>query len=244
MELAMGQGARICVVDDEPEILRLLRVNLEGRGYEVIPAESGGQALQVVAHRIPDLFVVDLRMPVMDGLELTRQIRSQSSVPIIVLSGLNDEQAKVEALEQGADDYVTKPFGVEELVARIRSALRRASGGNSLEPVFASGPLTVNFERREARVNGHHVRLTPIEYDLLKYMIQHSGKPLTHRMMLTAVWGPGYDTRVQYLRVFVGQLRKKLEQNPSRPQFILTDPGIGYRFCAEAPVEEKIGQLR
>lgn len=230
----MGYGARICVVDDEPGVLRLLRVNLEGKGYEVITAQNGQQALEAITTRPPDLMVVDLRMPGMDGLELTRQVRSRSPVPIIVLSGINDEQAKVEALEQGADDYVTKPFGVEELLARIRAGLRRAAGAKSLEPVFKLGDLWINFDRREVRVNGRAVKLTPIEYDLLKYMVQNAGKPLTHRMMLTAVWGPGYEDRVQYLRVFVGQLRKKLEKEPARPQFILTDPGVGYRFCAES----------
>ncbi len=230
----MSHGARIWVVDDEPGVLRLLRVNLEGKGYEVVTAETGEQALQAVSHRPPDLMVIDLRMPGMDGLELTRQVRGRFSIPIIVLSGINDERSKVDALEKGADDYVTKPFGVEELLARIRAGLRRSAGAKSAEPVFKQGDLWINFDRREVRMNGRGVKLTPIEYDLLKYMVQNAGKPLTHRMMLTAVWGPAYDNRVQYLRVFVGQLRKKLEKDPARPQFIVTDPGIGYRFCAES----------
>jgi two-component system KDP operon response regulator KdpE len=172
-------------------------------------------------------------MPGIDGLELTRQLRARLTVPIIVLSAIGEERRKVEALESGADDYVTKPFGMEELLARIRSLLRRAAGARGPQPVFASGGLTVNFDRREVHLNGELVKLTPTEYDLLKHMIENAGKVLTHRMLLTVVWGPAYADQAQYLRVFVGQLRKKLEKNPARPQFILTDPGVGYRFCLE-----------
>lgn len=230
----MPPGARIVVVDDEPEIRRLLQVNLEGRGYEVLLAENGEQALQTIVHRNPDVMIVDLRMPGMNGIELTRRIREQSTVPIIVLSGIGDEQSKVEALEQGADDYVTKPCGMEELLARIKAVLRRSVGAQGTEAVFTCGSLSINFERREVRANGEPVKLTPTEYDLLKYMIQNAGKILTHRMLLSTVWGPAYLNQVQYLRVFVGQLRKKIEKNPSHPQYILTDPGIGYRFSTAA----------
>jgi two-component system KDP operon response regulator KdpE len=226
-------------VDDEAAIRRLLQSNLAGKGYEVIMAETGEEALQAMVHRTPDVMVIDLRMPGMDGLELTRRIRAQSPVPIIVLSGIGDEQSKVEALEQGADDYVTKPCGMEELLARIRSVLRRAAGARGSEPIFASGDLSVNFDRREVRVNGQPVKLTPTEYDLLKFMIQNAGKILTHRMLLTTVWGPAYLNQVQYLRVFVGQLRKKIEKEPAHPRYILTDAGIGYRFCAEPVAEEQ-----
>ena len=233
----MGQGARICVVDDEPSILRLLQSNLAAKGYEVLVAQSGPETLELIAHRPTDIFVIDLILPGMSGLDLIRRVREQSATPIIVLSGIGDERSKVDALEQGADDYVTKPFSVEELHARIRASMRRAAGAQSVEPIFTSGDLSVNFDRREVRLSGQPVKMTPTEYDLLKYMVQNAGKPLTHRMLLTAVWGPGYHDKVQYLRVFMGHLRKKLEQNSGRPQFIVTDPGVGYRFCAETREE-------
>jgi len=229
----MSQGARILVVDDEPQIRRSLQVNLEAKGYAVTTAEDAEQALQAAANRTPDVIVLDLLMPGMDGMELTRKIREHSAVPIIFLSAIGDERKKVEALELGADDYVTKPFGTEELVARIRSVLRRVAGAQGPQPVWSYGELSVNLDRREVRLNGDIVKLTPTEYDLLKYMIEHVGKVLTHRMLLTAVWGPAYGDQGQYLRVFVGQLRKKLEKDPARPRYILTDPGVGYRFCVE-----------
>ena len=229
----MSQGARILVVDDEPQIRRSLQVYLGVKGYSVMTAETGEQALLAIAHRAPDVIVLDLMMPGISGIELTCRIREHSTVPIIVLSALGDERKKVEALELGADDYVTKPSGTEELLARIRSLLRRAAGLPGASPIFTSGELSVNFDRREVQLGGELVKLTPTEYDLLKYMIEHAGKVLTHRMLLSAVWGPGYTDQAQYLRVFVGQLRKKLEKNPARPHFILTDPGVGYRFCAE-----------
>jgi two-component system KDP operon response regulator KdpE len=227
----MSQGARILVVDDEPQIRRSLQVNLENKHYAVMTSVSGDKALEAMARWMPDVVIVDLILPSMDGIELTRHIRKQSPVPIIILSAIGDERKKVEALEAGADDYVTKPFGMEELSARIKSALRRSvmlSGG---EPVFRSGSLSVNFERREVRVDDEPVKLTPTEYDLLKYMIQYSGKVLTHRTLLTAVWGEAYADQAQYLRVFIGQLRKKIERNTGRPRYILTDPGVGYRFA-------------
>jgi two-component system KDP operon response regulator KdpE len=229
----MSQGARILVIDDEPQIRRSLQVNLEGKGYAVATAADAEQALQAIANRAPDVIVLDLLMPGMDGIALTRRIREHSTVPIIVLSAIGDERKKVEALELGADDYVTKPFSTEELLARIRSVLRRVAGAQSSQPVWSYGELSVNFDRREVRLNGEAVKLTPTEYDLLKYMIEHAGKVLTHRMLLTAVWGPAYSDQAQYLRVFVGQLRKKLEKDPARPRYILTDPGVGYRFCVE-----------
>jgi len=229
----MSQGARILVIDDEPQIRRSLQVNLEGKGYAVAAAADAGQALQAIANRAPDVIVLDLLMPGMDGMALTRRIREHSTVPIIILSAIGDERKKVEALELGADDYVTKPFSTEELLARIRSVLRRVAGAQSSQPVWSYGELSVNFDRREVRLTGEAVKLTPTEYDLLKYMIEHAGKVLTHRMLLTAVWGPAYSDQAQYLRVFVGQLRKKLEKDPARPRYILTDPGVGYRFCVE-----------
>ncbi|BCA53594.1 DNA-binding response regulator in two-component regulatory system with KdpD [Nitrospira sp. KM1] len=228
------RGAKILVVDDEPPIRRSLQVNLEARGYDVETADTGEQALAMVRNRHPDVIILDLLLPEMNGVDVTRHVRALSSVPIIVLSAIGDERRKVEALEAGADDYMTKPFGVDELLARIRSLLRRAAGARGTQPIFSSGGLSVNFDRREVVVNGEPVKLTPTEYDLLKYMIEHAGKVLTHRMLLEAVWGEAYSDQAQYLRVFVGQLRKKIEKAPARPSFILTDPGVGYRFCIES----------
>ena len=229
----MSQGARILVVDDEPQIRHSLQINLEKRNYAVMTAASGEEALEAIAHQKPDVVIVDLVLPEIDGIELTRRIREESPVPIIILSAIGDERKKVEALESGADDYVTKPFGMEELAARVKSALRRTIMLSGSEPVFRSGALTVNFERREVRVHDKPVKLTPTEYDLLKYMIQYIGKVLTHRTLLTAIWGEAYTDQAQYLRVFIGQLRKKIETNTARPQYILTDPGVGYRFALD-----------
>ncbi len=229
----MTAGARILVVDDEPQIRRSLQVNLERSGYAVDTADTGEQALRAFRNRRPDVMILDLLMPGLSGVEVVRLIRASSAVPIIVLSAIGEESRKVEALEQGADDYMTKPFGMGELSARIRSLLRRAAGAHGPEPVFTAGPLTVNFDRREVTVDRQPVKLTPTEYDLLKYLIVHAGKVLTHRMLLQEIWGQAYVDQAQYLRVFIGQLRKKLEQDPTRPRFILTDPGVGYRFCIE-----------
>ncbi|HEU4685881.1 MAG TPA: response regulator transcription factor [Nitrospira sp.] len=229
----MTSGARILVVDDEPQIRRSLQLNLESRGYAVETAETGEQGLTAFGNRRSDIVILDLLMPGIGGVEVVRRIRVSSTVPIIVLSAMGDEPHKVEALETGADDYITKPFGMEELFARIRSLLRRAAGAKSPRPVFVSGDLTVNFDRREVTLAGQSVKLTPTEYDLLKYMIEHAGKVLTHRMLLQEVWGQAYVDQAQYLRVFVGQLRKKIERQPGRPKFILTDPGVGYRFEAD-----------
>ncbi|MGV7229906.1 MAG: response regulator transcription factor [Nitrospirales bacterium] len=235
----MSQGARILVVDDEPQIRHSLQTNLENRNYAVTAVASGEEALEAMARQNPDVVIVDLILPAMDGIELTRRIREQSPVPIIVLSAIGDERKKVEALESGADDYVTKPFGIEELAARVKSALRRTIMLSGTEPVFRSGTLTVNFERREVRVEGKPVKLTPTEYDLLKYMIQYIGKVLTHRTLLTAIWGEAYIDQAQYLRVFIGQLRKKIETNTARPRYILTDPGVGYRFALDIDEKEE-----
>ena len=229
----MSQGARILVVDDEPQIRHSLNINLENRNYDVTTTASGEEALEAIARRKPDVVIVDLVLPSMDGIELTRLIREHSPVPIIVLSAIGDERRKVEALESGADDYVTKPFGMEELAARVRSALRRTIMLSGSEPVFKSGGLSVNFERREVRVEDKPIKLTPTEFDLLKYMIQYIGKVLTHRTLLTAIWGEAYADQAQYLRVFVGQVRKKIEVNTARPRYILTDPGVGYRFALD-----------
>ncbi|MDH5563720.1 MAG: response regulator transcription factor [Nitrospirota bacterium] len=233
----MSQGARILVVDDEPQICHSLQTNLEKRNYDVTTAASGEEALEAIVRQKPDVVIVDLVLPAMDGIELTRRIRERSPIPIIVLSAIGDERKKVEALEYGADDYVTKPFGMDELAARVKSALRRTIMLSGTEPVFKSGGLSVNFERREVQVEGKSVKLTPTEFDLLKYMIQYIGKVLTHRTLLTAIWGEAYADQAQYLRVFIGQLRKKLERNTARPKYILTDPGVGYRFAHDVQNE-------
>lgn len=229
----MTAGARILVVDDEAPIRRSLKVNLETRGYTVDTAETGEKAITAFENRRPDLLILDLLMPGMGGIDVVRKLRAVSTIPIIVLSAIGDEAQKVQALELGADDYMTKPFGMEELFARILSLLRRAAGATSAAPVFVAGDLSVNFDRREVSLEGQLVKLTPTEYDLLKYMIEHAGKVLTHRMLLQEVWGQAYGDQAQYLRVFVGQLRKKIEKHPGRPRFILTDPGVGYRFCTD-----------
>ena len=229
----MTQGARILVVDDEPQIRRSLQVNLEQSGYAVETVETGESALSSFLNRRPDVVILDLIMPGMGGVEVVRRIRESSTVPIIVLSAMGEETRKVEALELGADDYMTKPFGMDELLARIRSLLRRAAGAHSSQPVFIAGDLCVNFDRREVTLGQRPVKLTPTEYDLLKYMIEHAGKVLTHRMLLQEVWGQAYVDQAQYLRVFIGQLRKKLERDPTRPRFILTDSGVGYRFSID-----------
>ena len=229
----MTAGARILVVDDEAPIRRWLKVNLETRGYTVDTAETGEQGIKALENRRPDLLILDLLMPGIGGIDVVRKLRSVSTIPIIVLSAIGEEAQKVQALELGADDYMTKPFGMEELFARIRSLLRRAAGATSAAPVFVAGDLSVDFDRREVRLDGQPIKLTPTEYDLLKYMIEHAGKVLTHRMLLQEVWGQAYIDQAQYLRVFVGQLRKKIEKHPGRPRFILTDPGVGYRFCSD-----------
>ena len=229
----MTAGARILVVDDEASIRRSLKKNLETRGYTVDAAETGEKAIKAFENRRPDLLILDLLMPGMGGIDVVRKLRAVSTIPIIVLSAVGEEAQKVQALELGADDYMTKPFGMEELFARIRSLLRRAAGATSAAPVFVAGDLSVNFDRREVSLEGQLVKLTPTEYDLLKYMIEHAGKVLTHRMLLQEVWGEAYVDQAQYLRVFVGQLRKKIEKHPGRPRFILTDPGVGYRFCTD-----------
>jgi two-component system KDP operon response regulator KdpE len=230
----MAHGARILVIDDESHIRRSLYTNLERRGYAVEAAETGEEALASFSNRRPDVMIVDLVLPGINGVEVTKRIRQSSAVPIIVLSALGEERRKVEALEAGADDYMTKPFGMEELLARIRSLLRRAAGAQGPEPVFVCGRMRVNFDRREVLLDQQPVKLTPTEYDLLKYMIEHAGKVLTHRMLLEAIWGEAYLEQAQYLRVFIGQLRRKIERTPGRPSFIITDPGVGYRFCTES----------
>ncbi len=229
----MNKGARILVVDDEREIRHCLVLSLEEKGYTVLAAESGEKALEFLQQGPADVAIVDLLLPGIDGIELTKRIRQRSTLPIIFLSAIGDDKKKVEALESGADDYVTKPFSIEEVVARIRSVLRRVIGAKNVNPILSYGDLAVDFEHREVRLNDEPVKLTPMEYELLKYMVQNAGRVLTRRMLLTAVWGPGHEEDTQSLRVLVRQLRKKIEKIPAKPRFILTDPGVGYRFKPE-----------
>lgn len=229
----MNKGARILVVDDEREIRRCLELSLEEKGYTVLAAESGEKALDLLKQSPADVAIVDLLLPGIDGIELTKIIRQRSTLPIIILSAIGDDKKKVEALETGADDYVTKPFSIEEVVARIRSVLRRVVGSKDVNPILSFGDLVVDFEHREVRLGDEPIKLTPMEYELLKYMAQNAGRVLTRRMLLTAVWGPGHEDETQSLRVLVRQLRKKIEKIPAQPCFILTDPGVGYRFKSE-----------
>ena len=227
-------GARILVVDDEIEIVRALQRSLTAHGYEVFTAGSGEEGLEAIAHYRPDLMVLDLGLPGMSGLEVCRRVRAQSSLPIIVLSVKDTERDKVMALDLGADDYVSKPFGMDEVLARIRAALRHSAQPQSgAEPIFSAGPLRVDFAQRQVQVNGQEVKLTPTEYDLLKALIKNSGKIMTRQMLLSQVWGTGYGAESHYLHVYVGQLRRKIEPDPTNPRFILTISGVGYRFNAE-----------
>jgi len=218
----------ILVVDDEPQILRALQTNLRGAGYEVETAATAGQALAAAALREPEALILDLVLPDRSGTEVCRELRTWSSVPVIVLSAIGDESEKVAALDAGADDYVTKPFGMAELLARVRAAMRRVPAAS--EPVVEVGELRVDIPDRSVTVGGRPVQLTPNEFDLLRLFVQHRGKLLTHKTILREVWGPAYDAESHYLHVYVSQLRRKLEPDPTRPRYILTEPGAGYRL--------------
>jgi two-component system KDP operon response regulator KdpE len=223
-------GPRVLVVDDEAHMRRLLEATLHGHDYVVVLAPDGTTALALATTARPDLIVLDLGLPDIDGLEVCRRIRTWSQVPIIVVSAREDEQAKVAALDLGADDYLTKPFGMQELLARLRVALRHAAPGPPGDPVVQVGELTIDFHRRQVRRAGMPVHLTPTEYDLLRLLVTHADRVLTQRQILREVWGPGYTDDAQTLRVFIGQLRRKLEPDPTRPTYIHTEVGIGYRF--------------
>jgi two-component system KDP operon response regulator KdpE len=225
-------AGKILMVDDDPQIRRVMRVRLTGLGYEIIEARSGEQALEVFREFLPDLVLLDLNMPGMGGQAACRQIREGSDVPIIILTVSNTENEKVQALDAGADDYVTKPFGMNELLARIRAALRRAPTGPGSGPQHVqAGELEIDFETRKIRAGKRNVRLTPKEFDLLRYLVAQRGKPVPHRELLQAVWGPDYGDQTEYLRVFITHLRRKLEPNPSKPRYILTEPWVGYCFA-------------
>ena len=221
---------KVLVVDDEPPIRKLLRLGLSTQGYDILDAPSGKAALELMAER-PDLVILDLGLPDIEGLELLRKIRqANEGVPIVVLSSRGDEVAKVQALDLGADDYVTKPFGMDELLARIRAALRHQLQVHGERPIFRVGDLSVDLVRRIVRVGDKEVKLSPKEYDLLRILVQHAGKVLTHKFLLKELWDDFTDA--QYLRVYVRQLRQKIEENPERPHYVLTETGIGYRLRA------------
>ena len=221
---------RILLVDDEPNILGTLAPLLRGRGYEVHTAMNGRAALETIDREKPDLIVLDLGLPDIDGVEVCRQIRDSLNVPIVVLSARGAEGDKVRALDVGADDYVTKPFGAEELLARIRAALRQSDAPPPPSEPIVRGGLTIDRERFRVLRDGEEVRLTPKEFELLTFLAQHPGRVLTHRAILKAIWGPNAVDQPEHLRVLIGALRKKIEANPSRPVYILTEPWVGYRF--------------
>ena len=226
----MSQTATILVIDDEPQIRKFLRISLVSQGYKVLEAGTGTEGLAQAALNKPDLLVLDLGLPDMDGQALIGRIRALSPVPIVVLSSRGDEAGKVQALDLGADDYLTKPFGMDELLARLRAALRHQLQVQGERPVFRSGDLSVDLVRRIVKVGDREIKLSPKEYDLLRVLVQHAGKVLTHRFLLKELWDELTDA--QYLRVYVRQLRQKIEADPERPQFVLTETGIGYRLRA------------
>jgi two-component system KDP operon response regulator KdpE len=226
----MTSSPRILVVDDEPQIQRFLKPALEASGFEVVQAIDGRSAVKAIAMAAPDAVVLDLGLPDCDGKDVIRQVRAFSQVPIVVLSARDREVEKVTALDLGADDYVSKPFGISELLARLRTALRHAARQDGQAEVIAVGDLVVDTRAHRVTRAGEALRLTPKEYDLLHILARHAGRVLTHRQLLTAVWGPAHENDTQYLRVLVGQLRQKLEADPARPTLIATEPGIGYRF--------------
>ena len=223
---------RVLVVDDEQPIRRFLRVTLTSQAYTVIEAASGQEALSGAATQKPDVIILDLGLPDIDGVEVTRLLRQWTQIPIIILSVRGSESDKIAALDAGADDYLTKPFGVGELLARLRAALRRAAQ-TANEPVFTSGNLKVDLARRLVTVSGREVQLTPTEYGLLRMLVTHAGKVLTHRHLLHEVWGAEYGEEFHMLHVNISNLRRKIEPDPARPQFIITEPGVGYRLRAD-----------
>jgi two-component system KDP operon response regulator KdpE len=228
-------SAKILIVDDEPQIRRVLRTTLTSQGYTVAEARTGDEALEHIRSERPDLILLDVNMPGISGLETCREIRASSDIPIIMLTVRGTEKDKVQALDAGADDYVTKPFGSEELMARIRAGLRRAAPAESM-PAFVSNELKIDFEKRVVSVKGQAIRLTPKEFELLRHLVANQGKAQGHRRLLQAVWGPDYGEETEYLRVFINQLRKKIEPDPKHPRYIHTEPWVGYRF--DPPAEK------
>jgi two-component system KDP operon response regulator KdpE len=224
---------RVLVVDDERAIRRYLHAALNAQGYTVFEASSGKEALNMTASERPDLIILDLGLPDLDGVEVTRQLREWTGIPIIILSVREQEIDKISALDAGADDYLTKPFGSGELMARMRAALRHTIQGSS-EPVFESDNLEVDLTHRLVRVDGEEISLTPTEYDLLRILVQNAGRVITHRQLLRQVWGKAYETEAHLLRVNMSNLRRKIEPDPIRPRYIITEPGVGYRLRTES----------
>jgi two-component system KDP operon response regulator KdpE len=230
----MSQQPHVLVIDDEPQILRAVRTILTAKQFRVTTAARGEEGLTLAAAQAPDLIILDLSLPDLDGIEVCRRLREWTQVPIIVLSVRDTEKDKVAALDRGADDYLTKPFGIEELLARIRVALRHsAQSKGSGESIIRSGPLEIDLAEYRVTRNGVEVRLTATEFKLLAHLAAYAGRVLTHHAILSAVWGPEYAEHVEYLRVYMRQLRKKLEADPDHPQVLITEPGIGYRFIAD-----------
>lgn len=228
-----GNEPRILVVDDEQPIRRFLQTSLTANSYTVFEATTGQEALTAVVNHRPDVIILDLGLPDMDGLEITKLLREWTQIPIIILSVRGQEMDKIAALDAGADDYLTKPFGVGELMARLRVVLRRMAQPGD-EPVFTTNSLTIDLARRLVTLAGQEIQLTPTEYDLLRVLVTHAGRVLTHQQLLRQVWGMGYENEVHMLRVNISNLRHKLERNPARPQYIITEPGVGYRMRVEA----------
>ncbi len=227
-------GPRILVVDDEKAIRRFLQTSLTANGYTVFEAANGTEALTAVVNHRPDVVILDLGLPDMEGTEVTVRLREWTRLPIIILSVRGQETDKITALDAGADDYLTKPFSVGELMARIRVVLRRVANNDHTDSVFTTDGLEIDLARRLVKVGGQEVQLTPTEYDLLRALVRHAGKVLTHQHLLREVWGMGYEAEAHLLRVNISNLRRKLEQNPARPHYILTEPGVGYRLHIEA----------
>jgi two-component system KDP operon response regulator KdpE len=223
----------IVVIEDDPQIRRFLRTGLQSHGFEIHEADNGKLGLVEAANRKPDLVILDLGLPDTDGVEVVRRLREWTSMPILILSARTLESDKIAALDAGADDYLTKPFGLGELLARIRVALRHAHSGTAQDGVFSVAELRVDLPHRRVHRDGAEVHLTPIEYRLLSVLIKHAGKVLTHRQLLKEVWGPGYVERTHYLRIYMANLREKLEADSARPRFLLTEAGVGYRLAAE-----------
>ena len=224
-----SEGARILVIDDEKQILRMLKIALEGNGYHVAEAASGHDGLNQAALFHPDLIILDLGLPDMDGVEVIKRLREWTQTPVIVLSVREHEDDKIGSLDAGADDFVTKPFGMGELLARLRAALRRTAKMED-EPVLKFGELTIDLARRIVTLRGEEIKLTPTEYEILKLLAHQAGRVVTHRQLLRAVWGPNFQEQTHYLRIYVGQLRHKIEADPSQPAYIITEPGVGYRL--------------
>ena len=227
-----SDGARILVIDDEKQIRRMLKAALDGYGYDIAEAASGREGLNQAAIFHPDLILLDLGLPDLDGTEVIQRLREWTQTPIIILSVREQESDKIKALDAGADDYITKPFSMGELLARLRVALRHAAKTDD-EPILSFGELVVDLAHRNVTIKGEEVRLTPIEYEILKYLALQAGRVVTHRQLLRAIWGPNYVEETQYLRVHISQIRRKIEVDPSQPEYIVTEPGVGYRLVTK-----------